>query len=572
MSDFKEGHRGNPRLATAEQKVALTAAQRAEYVKCFSDPIYFMSKYMKVVSLANKKTGQKGGLQPFILRDYQEKLVNTFQDNRYIIAKMPRQVGKSVTTIGFLLHCIVFNEFKIYGILAHKGSASRKLLGQLKLAYEHLPKWMQSGVLEWNKGSISLANGCQVLAEATSSSSVRGWTFDMVILDEFAMVEPNVAEEFYTSTYPTLTSGDDSKVIILSTPKGIGNLFHKLWVDSENKQNDYVNFAINWWDVPGRDEEWKLQEIRNTSQRKFNQEHGCEFLGSDNTLISGEKLRLLTWQKPINENEEGVKIFIYPQADHAYAMTVDVSRGLEGDYSAFIVFDVSTIPYQIVATYRSNEIDPIVFPAKIARIGQIYNDAFVLVEINDNGSQVADLLHYDLEYPNMFIAQVKQTLKTQTIGGGHARRFQFGLKQSTTTKRIGCSNLKTLVEKDKVLIPDHEIVKELATFVADGPTFKAAPGNHDDLAMCLVMFGWLSAQRYFREQTRTDIFLNMRNLDITDQSVSAAPVGIMDESMNTLAKNKGMPFGGKVVHFDSTDVWFDVTDSPIDNPIYKQPG
>ena len=436
MSSFKDGHRGNTRLATADQKITLTQSQYDEYVKCKNDKAYFMEHYMKVVVLANKKAGQLGGLQPFVPRGYQIKLLELFDKNRYIIAKMPRQVGKSVTTIGFILHYIIFNKFKMVAILAHKGSASRKLLAQLKLAYEHLPKWMQSGVVEWNKGSILLSNGTQVLAEATSSSSVRGFTFDIVVLDEFAMVEPNVAEEFYTSTYPTLTSGDESKVIILSTPKGIGNLFHKMWVDSENKENEFVNFGINWWDVPGRDEEWKAREIRNTSQRKFNQEHGCEFLGSDNTLISGEKLRLLTWQKPLNDQDKDadIKIFFHPQKDHAYAMTVDVSRGLEGDYSAFIIFDISTIPYQIVATYRSNTIDPIVFPAKIARIGQVYNEAFVLVEINDNGSQVADLLHYDLEYPNMFIAQVKQQLKTQTIGGGHARRFQFGLKQSTARK------------------------------------------------------------------------------------------------------------------------------------------
>jgi hypothetical protein len=367
--------------------------------------------------------------------------------------------------------------------------------------------WLQQGIITWNKGNVELENGSKIIAASTSSSAVRGGSFNVVFLDEFAFVPANIANEFFNSVYPVISSGKSTKIIIVSTPNGM-NLFYKLWMDAIAKKNGYKTFSIHWSMVPGRDEKWKEETIKNTSLEKFRQEFECEFLGSTNTLISGEKLQQMVYMDAIYEHDK-VKIYEQPikeidnGKDHLYAMTVDVSEGKNMDCSAFSVFDISNIPYKQVATYHSSSISPILFPTVIYNTAKMYNYAYVLVEIN-NTPQIADSLHNDHEYENLWKVFTGNK-KPQQLSAGFARGIQLGLKMSPQVKRIGCSNLKMLIEGDKLLINDFDTISELTTFVAEKNSFQAEEGANDDLAMSLVIFSWLTTQTYFKEIVSHDI-------------------------------------------------------------------
>ena len=487
---------GNPNLKRANVQIEFTPEQIQEYARCMEDPAHFIENYIKIVSIDE-------GLVPFSLYPFQRDMVQTFHTNRFSICKLPRQSGKSTTIIAYLLHYCLFNESVNVAILANKAAVARDLLGRLQLAYEHLPKWLQQGVMTWNKGSLELENGSKILASATSSSAVRGGSYNIIFLDEFAYVPNNIAEQFFSSVYPTISSGKTSKVMMVSTPHGM-NMFYKMWNDAENGRNSYVPIEVHWSEVPGRDEKWKQETIKNTSEQQFNVEFECEFIGSVNTLIHPAKLKALSHNEPI-KNHAGLKVYEDPKDDHVYVLIADVSRGVTNDYSAFSVVDVTEIPYRQVATYRDNEIKPMNFPQIIHRVSIAYNLAYVLVEINDIGAQIADALQFDLEYDNLIMSSMRGR-NGQIAGGGFSGgKAQLGVRTTKSLKAVGCSNFKTMLETDKILIQDFDTIVEISTFISKGKSWEADEGCTDDLVMGLVLFGWLSDQTYFKELTNVDI-------------------------------------------------------------------
>ena len=512
----------NPNLKRSGIKIEWTSEQIKEYVKCSDDPVYFVLNYMRIVNVDE-------GLIPFKMWDFQREMLETFYKNRFVICKMPRQVGKSTTIISYLLHQILFRDNTSIAILANKGSTARELLGRLQLAYENLPIWLQQGVITWNKGNIELENGSKVLAAATSSSAVRGGSFNILFLDEYAFVPNSQADQFFNSVYPTISSGKTSQVLVVSTPNGL-NHFYRMWSDATNKRSNYVPIEVHWSQVPGRDEQWKEETIRNTSLDQFKVEFETEFVGSSHTLISSSKLKTLVFNNPIRQ-ENKLDILEEPQKNHTYVVTVDVSRGQGLDYSAFSIIDVTSIPYKQVAKYRDKDISPLLYPTLIFNAATSYNNAYVLVEINDIGQQIADILHHELEYENLVKIQIKPR-QGQQVSQGHTKKIQFGVKTSITTKRIGCSNLKTLIESDKLLINDSDTIMELMTFVAFRESFAAEDGSHDDLAMTLVLFSWFIAQRNFKDSLNGDIrsVLQKEQLNIAQEDL--VPFGIIDDGIN----------------------------------------
>ena len=488
---------GNPNLKKANTKVEFSTDQIQEFIKCKQDPIYFAKNYIKIVSLDE-------GLVHFKMWDFQEELIRNFHESRFNICKMPRQTGKSTTCVAYLLHYIVFNDSVNVGILANKAATARELLGRLQTAYENLPKWMQQGILSWNKGSMELENGSKILAASTSASAVRGMSFNIIFLDEFAFVPNHIAEAFFSSVYPTITSGKSTKVIMVSTPCGM-NHFYRYWHDAQRGKNEYTATEVHWSEVPGRDEAWKEQTIKNTSEQQFKVEFESEFLGSVDTLISVTKLRNLVFEDPIINNHKGLLVYEHPVKGNDYIITVDTARGIDHDSSAFIVFDITTYPYKTVARYKNAEIKPMLFPNLIMDVAKAYNNAYVLVEINDIGEQVASIMQYDLEYENLLMCAMRGRNGQQVGSGFSGSKTQLGVRMSQAVKKLGCSNLKTLMEDDKIITNDYDIIAELTTFVQKKQSWEAEDGCHDDLAMCLVIFAWLVAQDYFKEMTDTDV-------------------------------------------------------------------
>ena len=496
MSAVQEVYLGNPNLKKANVAQNFTKKQVAEFLKCAEDPVYFIQKYVKIVSLDE-------GVIPFRMYDFQEKMVEKFHDYRFNIAKLPRQSGKSTIVTSYLLWYVLFNANVNVAILANKAATAREMLQRLQLSYENLPKWLQQGILGWNKGSLELENGSKILAASTSASAVRGMSFNIIFLDEFAFVPNHIAEQFFSSVYPTVSSGKKTKVIIISTPHGM-NMFYKLWHDAELKKSEDVTTDVHWSQVPGREDAWKEQTIANTSEAQFKVEFECEFLGSVDTLISASKLRVMPYEDPLRQNR-GLAVYEDVKEEHNYIVTVDVSRGIGGDASAFTVMDTTEIPYKLVARYKNNEIKPIIFPNIIVDVAKNYNNAYILCEVNDIGGQVADIIQFDLEYENLLMAAMRGRAGQQLGQGFSGKKTQLGVKMSTATKQVGCSNLKALIEEDKLHISDYDTIAELTTFIQKGNSFQAEDGCHDDLAMCLVMFAWMAMQDYFKEMHDNDV-------------------------------------------------------------------
>ena len=514
---------GNPLLKKANVPVEFTKEQIQEYQKCMDDPVHFIQEHMKIVSLDE-------GLVPFKMYDFQKHMVQTFHDNRFTICKLPRQSGKSTTIIAYLLHYVLFNPNVNIAILANKSSTARDILGRLQLGYENLPKWLQQGVISWNKGSLDLENGSSILAASTSASAIRGGSYNIIFLDEFAYVPATLAEEFFSSVYPTISSGKSTKVMIVSTPHGM-NMFYKLWTDAQSKKNDYIPLEVHWSEVPGRDEVWKEETIRNTSQSQFNSEFECEFLGSIDTLIAPHKLKQMPYIDPIQSNAD-LDIFERPDPKKTYFLTADVSRGTSQDYSAFLVLDVTEMPYRVVAKYRNNEIKPLIFPQKIHEVAKAYNECFVLIEVNDIGEQVANAMQYDLEYDNLVMASMRGRAG-QILGAGFSGgKAQLGVRTTKAVKRIGCSNLKQLIESDKLLIPDYDIMSELSTFIVKGSSWQADDGCTDDLVACLFIFAWAVDQTYFKELTDNDIRERMYAEQKEQLEQDMAPFGFVDNGID----------------------------------------
>ena len=513
---------GNPNLKKAGTPIQFTKKQVQEWIKCKKDPIYFATHYIKIISLDE-------GLVPFDMYDFQKRILQDFHENRFNIAKLPRQTGKSTTVVAYLLYYAIFYDSVNIGILANKASTARELLGRLQLAYENLPKWMQHGILVWNKGNVELENGSKILAASTSASAVRGMSFNILFLDEFAFVPNHVAEQFFASVYPTITSGKSTKVIIISTPNGM-NHFYKMWEDARNDKNGYITNEVHWSQVPGRDKKWKEETIKNTSKRQFAQEFECDFLGSADTLISPSKLQCIPFNDPINSNA-GLDVFARAEEDHEYIITVDVARGIGGDYSAFIVFDITTLPYKIVAKYRNNEIKPVLFPSVIFQVAKEYNNPYILVEVNDIGDSIAATLNYDLEYPNVLMCAMRGRAG-QIVGQGFSgTKTQLGVKMSITVKKIGCANLKAIIEEDKLTFTDFDILQELTTFIQRKQAWEADEGYHDDLVMCMVLFAWLVMQDYFKEMTDQDVRRRIYEEQRNQIEQDMAPFGFIDDGL-----------------------------------------
>jgi hypothetical protein len=482
-----------------------------EYVKCSQDPVYFARIYCKVISLDK-------GLVPFNLYPYQEKMFKSFNDNRFNIVLACRQSGKSISSVAYLLWFAIFNPEKTIAVLANKGATAREMLARVTLMLENLPFFLQPGTKALNKGSIEFSNNSRIIAAATSGSSIRGMSVNLLYLDEFAFVER--AAEFYTSTYPVISSGKDTKVIITSTANGIGNMFHKIWEGSVQNTNEYKPFRVDWWDVPGRDEKWKQQTISNTSQLQFDQEFGNTFFGTGDTLIASH---ILLEQRAHEHSSylEGGSLLVYeePIKDHNYVMTVDVSKGRGQDYSTFNIIDISVSPFKQVAVYRNNMISPILFPNIIYKYAKVYNETYVIVESNDQGSVVVNGLYYDLEYENL---HMESMIRTDRIG----------VEMNKKVKRIGCSAIKDIIENRKLHIVDPETILEMSTFIAKGQSYEASEGNHDDLMMNLVMFGYFATGRNFEELTKVnlkDMMFAQRVKEIEDELV---PFGYIDDGIS----------------------------------------
>ena len=545
MNDFT--YLGNPNLKKANVQQEWTKKQLQEYKRCMDDPLYFIQTYVRIISLDE-------GLIPFKMYPFQKEMVGTFHKNRFTICKLPRQSGKSTTMISYLLHYSLFNPSVNIAILANKAATARDLLGRLQLAYEHLPKWLQQGVMSWNKGSLELENGSKILASSTSASAVRGGSYNIIFLDEFAYVPSNVAEQFFSSVYPTISSGKSTKVMIVSTPHGM-NMFYKLWTDAEEQRNSYIPIEVHWSEVPGRDEKWKKETIANTSEQQFQTEFECEFLGSIDTLITPHKLRTLAYKTPLQSNA-GLDVYEQPQKDHTYFITADVSRGTKNDYSAYVVFDVTKVPYRIVAKFKDNEVKPMMFPQKIYHVAKAYNLAFVLIEVNDIGEQVANAMQFDMEYDNLVMASMRGRAG-QVMGGGFSGgKAQLGVRTTKAVKKIGCSNLKQLLESDKIIVEDFDCINELSTFIVKGSSFEADDGCNDDLVACMFIFAWATDQTYFKELTNNDIREQMFKEQQDQLEQDMAPFGFVvdgleDENIGQMVDEYGTKWTPIVRQYDT---------------------
>ena len=514
-----EGYLGNNLIKRAGVETQYTQEQIAEYQKCSSDPTHFIETYTQIISLDE-------GLVPFKLRGYQEKLINHFNDNRFSVVLAARQSGKSITSCAYLLWYLLFTPEVTVAILANKGAIAREMVARIVTMLETVPFFLQPGVKILNKGNIEFGNDSKLVAAATSSSSIRGMSINMLYLDEFAFVED--AETFYTATYPVVTSGKDSKVIITSTANGVGNMFHKIYESAVHGNSEYNSFLINWFDVPGRDEEWKKQTIANTSDAQFEQEYGNSFLGTGNTLINADTLLGMRAIDP-DWKKEGVSVYQRPIAGHTYITTVDVSQGRGIDYSTFSIFDVTSKPFKQVCTFRDNMISPMLFPDLINKYCRPYNESLVIIENNAEGSMVATQLHYDIEYPNVFVQ-------------GMTKATDIGITMSRKIKRVGCSTLKELMEENRLAVIDRPTITEMMTFVNKGNSFEADRGYHDDMVMNCVLFSWFVTTDYFTNLTDTavkDLLYAEQQKMIEDDMLPAGIFGLQEEEEGSFVDKDG---------------------------------
>ena len=483
-------YHGNPNLKPLAYQHDFSQEEIEEYIKCKNDPVYFIENYVKIITLDS-------GLQPFKLYDCQKKKVDCIMNNRRVVLMEGRQQGKTVTSAACILHYTIFEEDKTVAIMANKSAAAREVLNRYQIMYENLPLWMQQGVRVWNKGDVELENNSKVLTAATTAAAIRGKSVNWLYIDEAAIIPNNVADEFFTSVYPTISAGETTKILLTSTPLGY-NHFWKFWNESLEGVNGFENMFIPYYEIPGRDDKWLEEQKQLLGDVKFNQEVMCEFLGSTNTLINAQTIQRLSTKDPEFTNN-GLDIYESPQENHYYAITVDTSRGIGGDYSAFVVVDITEMPYKVVAKYRDNKIAPMLYPDIIGKVGKDYNNAFILVEVNDIGQQVVEILHQEIEYENI-LSTVNEQQK-QYVSPGFGKSTKHGVTTSKQVKRQGCFAFKSLLEEQKMLVFDEHIIHEISTFTEKGNTYQADEGYHDDLVMCLVLFGWLSSQQFFKDMT-----------------------------------------------------------------------
>lgn len=483
-------YRGNENLKRARTAQDYTKEQLREFIKCMNDKEYFYREYVKILDVDR-------GIISYNPYNYQTRLSKSVDENRFVLCKFPRQSGKTTCLAAYIVHCLLFKEnFKVL-IAAHVSDGAVEVMDRIKFILENLPLWLQSGIISWNVFSVELENGSKVSASATTEKTGRGKSINLLLLDEFAFVSQAIAENFLASTFPTLAKGQTTQLVIISTPNGL-NHFNKMWVDANEHNSGFFPVEIKWNDVPGRDEKFREETIKLIGIDRWNQEFDGQFLGSQNTLISPDKLKNIVHINPLEQTSEGLKVYRKPEKDGVYMITVDVSRGKALDYHAFVVFDITAWPIEIVCTFKNNELPPSVYPNVIYRIGTYYNDAYVLVETRDNGEQIAEILFRELEYESM--------LGTK-IGGRKGQKLSIynvkgkGLQTSKSTKLIGCSNLKYIIEDEKMIINCHEVIKELANFEKKRASYEAKQGYNDDLVICLVNFAWATTQPFFKNLT-----------------------------------------------------------------------
>jgi len=521
LSTEDHSYNGNPNLKPIDYQHTFTVEQVKELMLCSQNPIYFIETYCKIISLDK-------GIVEFKLYDCQKEKVDIILNNRKVILMEGRQQGKTITAAACILWYTLFQSNKTVAILANKSSAAREVLYRYQIMYELLPIWMQQGVKTWNKGDIELENGCRIFTAATSASGIRGKSVNWLYIDEAAIIPNTVADEFFTSVYPTISSGETTKILLTSTPLGY-NHFWKFWNEAEQKLNGFIPLFIPYWKIPGRTEEWATEQKAMLGELKFNQEVLCKFLGSSNTLINPDVIGRMSAKTPIY-SKDGLDVLEEPQKGNVYVLIADTSRGVGGDYCAFTVTDISKYPYTVVAKYRNNKVSPLLYPDIIHKVAKDYNKAYVLVEINDNGQQVADSLYMDLEYENMFFVGASSK-SGQFLSSGHSQGATLGVRTTRLVKRLGCTAFKGLVENNKLLIHDAEIISEISTFIEVRGTHKADEGYHDDLVMTLVLLGWAANDPYFKELTDS----NLRKVLFEDQAKiieeELTPFGFIDNGI-----------------------------------------
>ena len=524
---------GNASLKKIGVSISFSEEQVLEYQKCSEDPVYFIDNYCYIVTLDH-------GLQPFKLYDCQKKKVKVIHENRKVILMEGRQQGKTTTAAAYILWYTIFQEAKSVAILANKSSTAREIMSRYQLMYENLPMWMQQGVKTWNKGDVELENGSKVFTSATTASGIRGKSVNMLYIDEAAIIPNNIAEAFFTAVYPVISAGQTTKILITSTPLGY-NHFWKFWNDSQNKRNDFVPMFIPYWEIPGRNEAWAEEQRRQLGDLKYNQEVLCKFLGSALTLIRSDIIEQMSYDDPIY-SKEGLDLYEMAEKGHSYVMVADTAKGVGGDYSAFVIVDVTEVPYKMVGKYRDNSIAPMLYPSVIYRLAKEFNDAYVLIEVNSS-EQVAHILYSEYEYENILFVQ--RDAKGQKISGGFAGagKTQLGVNTDRKVKRIGCFNFKSLLEEKKLLIPDADVISEISTFIESKGSYAADEGYHDDLVMPLVLFGWLTTNSYFREITDVNLREIMYQQKIKQIEEEMLPVGFINDGQQ------------EETFIDSGDVW-----------------
>ena len=508
-----EGYRGNNRIKASNVPIEWTKELIEEYIRCRDDIIYFVEKYFKIIT--------EDGLVPIVLRPFQKEFLLSMQQNRFTIAVCGRQQGKTETVRAFIVWYVLFHSEKTIAVLANKEATAREILKKIQTSYQSLPLWLQVGVVEWNKTSVELENGSRVLVSSTTSDAVRGFTVHVALVDEAAHIPD--ADNFFVSVIPTISAGKQTKLILVSTPNGVNNVFHKTWKDSELGRNEFIRIKATWRDVPGRDEEWKQRHLAlvNNDTDKFSQEYEAEFIGSSGTLIAGWKLKSMCDDLPIFDRLN-VKQYIEPIPNHIYMAIADVSRGKGLDYSTLQVLDITSMPYQQVCVYRSNLTLPSDFSEIINRIGKAYNNAHLLIEINDIGQQVAEILHNDYEYENLINTENKGRLGKRILSTfGVNPTTERGIRTTKTVKNVGCSILKLLIEQNQLLIKDRDTINEFHSFIKVKNSYAAEKGTHDDLVMPLVLFGYVSDQPFFKEITDINTLFKIKELqekEIQEQS------------------------------------------------------
>jgi len=521
MLTLERGYNGNANLKKKGTAIEWTEDKVQEFIKCAKDPIYFAQKYIQIVHVDH-------GLIPINLYDYQRDIIEKITNNRRCAVVTSRQAGKTTTAVCVILHYVLFNDHKTVALLANKGDAAREILDRIKIAYEALPKWLQQGVVEWNKGSVEFENGCKIIASATSSSAIRGKSISLLYIDETAFVEN--WDEFFASVFPTISSGETTKILLTSTPNGL-NHFYKTCEGAREGTNGYQFVKVHWTSVPGRDDKWKQETLSSMDfdYEKFAQEFECQFLGSSGTLIEGNKIKTMVHKRPIRESN-GLFMYHSAEQNRNYVCVVDVSRGKGLDYSAFQIIDTTKMPYQQVCVFRDNYITPVEYAEMIHRTVKHYNEAAVLIEVNDIGEQVSDLLHHDFEYENILYTE-SAGRSGKRISAGFGKNLDKGIRTTKSVKAVGCSILKLLIEQDQLIINDFNTIREFSTFSRKANSYEAESGNHDDLVMCLVLFAWLTDQQFFKELTDINTLKTLRQRTEQELLDELLPFGIFDDGM-----------------------------------------